>query len=267
MALSIAGGATLKGVRMSKAPAGFDPVTFWAGQTGGFWDFTNPANLFSDVALTVPATLNAAGGVWGVADLSGLGTKLTQQNNGVTFTSFTMRSGYCESFLGGLATASVPSMTAYTAIILVRPSTVITTQALMDTDYGSSNRISQNIIFMSVSVMESYIFGYGTPTVIMPSPTLVASTDYYASVATDSSSADLRVGGTTYNSGAGGTPGGATVPIAVGAAYAGTNTYPNINPFSGRIYCAAWINKKCTPTEIQDIGNYMNSLAGTSATV
>jgi hypothetical protein len=255
---------TVKGARMGKAPGGFDPVTFWTGQTGGFWDFTDGANLFADASLTTAATLNAAGGVLGVADLTGNGTKLTQVS-GYT-NAFTMRSGYCESYVGGLSTASVPSMTAYTAIILVRPSTVASTQALMDTDYGSSNRISQNIIFTGSSVMESYVFGFGSPAIFMPSPTLVASTDYYASVAVDNSGADLRVGGTTYTAGSG-TVGGASVPIAVGAAYAGTNTMPNINPFSGRIYCAAWINKKCSPSEIADIGAYMNTLAGTSATV
>ena len=264
MALSITGGATLNGVKMSKVPPNFNPVTFWSGQTGGFWDFTNPANLFADVTLTTPATLNAAGDVIGVADSSGLGTKLTQQS-GYT-NSFTMRSGYCESYVGGLSTASVPSMSAYTAIILVRPSSVTSTQALMDTDYGSSNRISQNIIFDASSKMQTVIFGF-TPFVnTMASPTLVASTDYYASVAVGNSGADLRVGGTTYTAGSG-TVGGVAVPIAVGAAYAGTNTRPMINPFTGRIYCAAWINKKCTPTEIADIGAYMNTLAGTSATV
>jgi len=57
MALSIAGGATLKGVRMSKAPAGFDPVTFWSGYQGGFWDFSNSANLFANAALTIQLRL------------------------------------------------------------------------------------------------------------------------------------------------------------------------------------------------------------------
>jgi len=265
MALSITGGATLNGVKMSKVPPNFNPVTFWSGQTGGFWDFTDSANLFADVTLTTPATLNAAGGVLGVADLTGNGTKLTQVS-GYT-NAFTMRSGYCESYVGGLSTASVPAMSSFTAIILVRPSSVTSTQALMDTDYGNSNRISQNIIFDASSKMQTYIFGYPAPPYTMTTPTLVVSTDYYASVAVDSNDADLRVGGTTYNTAAGGGVGGVAVPIAVGAAYAGTNTRPMINPFTGRIYCAAWINKKCTPTEIADIGAYMNTLAGTSATV
>jgi len=264
MAISMNGINFTGKVSMKKTSAGFNPVDFWTGQTGGFWDFTDGANLFADASLTTPATLNAAGGVLGVADLTGNGTKLTQVTG---FTNaFTMRSGYCESYIGGLSTASVPSMTAYTAIILVRPTVVNSNQALMDTDYGSSNRISQNIIFSSGSVMQSYVFGFSSPNIYMPSPTLVASTDYYASVATDNSGANLRIGGTTYTSGSG-TVGGAAVPIAVGAAYAGTNTYPQVNPFSGRIYCAAWINKKCTPAEIADIGAYMNTLAGTSATV
>jgi len=264
MALSMNGINVTGKVSMKKAPGGFDPVTFWTGQTGGFWDFTDSASLFADAALTTPATLNAAGGVLGVADLTGNGTKLTQVS-GYT-NAFTMRSGYCESYIGGLSTASVPSMSAYTAIILVRPSSVTSTQALMDTDYGFSNRISQNIIFDASSKMQTVIFGF-TPFVnTMASPTLVASTDYYASVAVGNSGADLRVGGTTYTAGSG-TVGGVAVPIAVGAAYAGTNTRPMINPFTGRIYCAAWINKKCTPTEIADIGAYMNTLAGTSATV
>jgi len=258
-------GISIRGASLRKVSAGFNPVDFWAGQTGGFWDFTDPANLFADTSLTTPATLNAAGGVLGVADLTGNGTKLTQVSSYTN--AFTMRSGYCESYVGGLSTASVPSMSAYTALILVRPATVTATEALMDTDYGSSNRISQNIIFTSSSLMQTYIFGYGSPSTVMSSPTLVVSTDYFASVAVDSADANLRIGGTTQNTGAGGTPGGTTVPIAVGAAYAGTNTYPGINPFTGRIYCAAWINKKCSPAEIAEIGAYMNTLAGTSATV
>lgn len=265
MAVSM-NGVSIRSASPGPVPGGFNPVTFWSGYTGGFWDFTNPANLFADIALTTPATLDAAGGVIGVSDSSGNGTKLTQLAGGYT-NAFTMRSGYCESYVGGLQSAAVPAMTSFTAIILVRPSSVISTQALMDTDYGSGNRVSQNIIFDASSKMQTYIFGYGTPSTIMTSPTLVAGTDYYASVAVDNSSADLRIGGTTQNTGAGGTVGGVPVPIGVGAAWAGTNTFPQVNPFSGRIYCAAWINKKCTPTEIQDIGNYMNSLAGTSAAV
>jgi len=262
MALSIAGGAALKGVRMSKAPAGFDPVTFWSGYQGGFWDFTNPANLFADAALTTPATLNSPGDVRGVTDLSGLGNKIVTS----ALSAFTMRSGYCESYTGGLAMASAISIGYYTAVALVRISTIGSLQNIVDSDYGTGNRVSQNLIITTSGYLESYIFGYSSPAVVMSSPALSTGVDYILASAVDNTSADLVAVGTVYNSGSLGSPSGGVVPVAVGASYGGTLT-PGYQQFTGRIYCAAHITKKCTIAEIQDIGNYMNSLAGTSAVV
>lgn len=265
MALSITGGASLNGVKMSKVPPSFNPVTFWTGQTGGFWDFTNPAGLFSDTGLTTPASVD--GLVRGVTDLSGLSQPLRSSYSGVTALPFTMKSGYCLADQGGgMATQPISMGANYTAFALIKSNTMGTLQNIVDSDYGTSNRVSQNIIFHSSNVMESYIFGYSSPAVFMPSPTLVTNTDYYAAVAVDNSSADLHIGGTTYNSGAGGSLAGGLAPVAVGASFGGTLT-SQYQIFSGRIYCAAWINKKCTALEIADIGNYMNTLAGTSATV
>jgi hypothetical protein len=267
MAISMNGVNLKGGVSMKKATAGFDPVTFWSGYNGGFWDFTNPANLFADPALTVPATLNAGGDVQGVTDLTGLGNKLIQWTNGVYFSSFTMRSGYCETYVGGLATPApgISIGNAYTYVALFRPSNVAVRQNLVDSDYGVSNRIAQAVVLYETSNMASYIFGYTVPLIVMPSPTLSVGTDYYSAVAVNGTNADLSVAGTTYTTG-GGTPGGAVAPVAVGATFGGT-VNPVFAPFSGRLYCAAMITKKCTPQEVQDIGNYMNTLAGTSATV
>mgnify|MGYP003502493801 FL=1 len=90
MALSMNGINFTGKVSMKKAPGSFNPATFWTGQTGGFWNFADGANLFADTSLSTPATLNAAGGVLGVADLTGNGTKLTQVTG--YSNAFTMRS-------------------------------------------------------------------------------------------------------------------------------------------------------------------------------
>jgi hypothetical protein len=264
MAISV-NSITAKGVKMSMAPAGFDPVTFWAGYGGGFWDFTNPANLFANTSLTTPATLNAVGGVLGVTDLSGLNHPLVQPLAG---TSFTMRSGYCESNYGGLVMNTTQSIgNQYTAIALFRPTSIGSTQNLVDTDYGSdTNRVAQNLWLWSTGVMGGYIFDYTSPAVLMPSPTLSAGTDYYSASATDNTNTRVSVAGTTYTSADGGILTGGGVPVAVGASYGGTLN-PIYQQFTGRLYCAAYITKKCTPAEITDIGNYMNTLAGTSATI
>lgn len=66
------------------------PATiFGAGDTGGFWDFTNASTLFADTARTTPASLD--GSVLGVADLSGKSYHL----NGVA--TLIRRSGYLET--------------------------------------------------------------------------------------------------------------------------------------------------------------------------
>jgi hypothetical protein len=266
MALSITGGAALKGVKMSKVTAGFNPVTFWSGYQGGFWDFTDSANLFADAALTTPATLDATGGVLGVTDLSGLGNKLVTYTL-FTNTSFTMRSGYCESNLGALTTASTLSLgNTYTAIALVRPTSIGSLQNIVDTDFGTGNRVAQNLIITTSGYIQSYIFGYSSPSVVMTSPVLSAGTDYLVAAATDNTDSNLVAAGTVYNSGSGGTLVGGVVAPGVGASYGGTLT-PIYQQFTGRIYCAAYITKKCTPAEIAEIGAYMNTLAGTSAVV
>jgi len=256
-------GASINSVSMGHVPASFNPVTFWAGYNGGFWDFTNPSNLFANTALTVPATLNTAGGVLGVTDLSGLGNKLVQ---GPSSTSFTMRSGYCESNYGGLTTAAFSIGNVYTYIALFRPTSVGATQNLVDSDYGVSNRVAQALFLYSSGKMGSYIFGYSSPLVLMSSPSISAGTDYYSAAAVDNTNENLSVAGTTFTSGSGGTLVGGLAPVAVGASYAGAIS-PIFQQFTGRIYCAAMITKKCTALEIQNIGNYMNSLAGTSAVV
>ena len=257
-------GASINSVSMGHVPASFNPVTFWSGYNGGFWDFTNPANLFADTALTVPATLNAVGGVWGVTDLSGLGHKLTRDTGGGG-TSFTMRSGYCESNFGALDTVAISIGNVYTYIALFRPTAIGSLQNLVDSDYGISNRVAQALIITTTGHMQSYIFGYSSPSIIMPSPTLSTGVDYFTAAAVNNTSEDLSVAGTTYTAG-GGTLVGGLAPVAVGASFGGTLT-PQYQQFTGRIYCAAMITKKCTALEIQDIGNYMNSLAGTSAVV
>lgn len=260
MAISM-NGVTIRGASLGQPPAAFDPVVFWTGQTGGFWNFADAANLWSNTARTTPASID--GSVNGVTDLSGLGNHLTS----ASAYPFTMKSGHCLANQdGAMITINVISMGLYTSFALVRTNTMGTAQSVVDSDYGTGNRVSQNLYITSSNVLGSYIFGYSSPSVIMPSPTLVTATDYYASVAVNNSSADLRIAGSTYNSGTGGTLAGGLAPVAIGASFGGTLT-PQFQDFTGRIYCAGWIGKKCTLSEIQDIGNYMNTLAGTSATV
>lgn len=255
---------TIRSAKFGSPPGAFNPVTFWSGYQGGFWDFTNPAGLFSDTALTTPATVD--GLVRGVTDLSGLNQPMRSSFNIVTAFPFTMKSGYCIADQGGgMATQPISIGTPYTAIALVRSNSVTTTQNLVDTDYVSSNRVAQNIVFTTGSVMQSLIFGFTPFANTMPSPTLVTNTDYYASVGVDTTGADLRIGGSTYTSGSGSFSGG-VAPVAVAASF-GNTASPQYQIFDGRIYCAAYITKKCTPEEIEEIGNYMNTLAGTSATV
>lgn len=261
MALSINGRITTKGTRFGKTAAGFDPVTFWSGQTGGFWNFADGANLWANTARTTPASVD--GSVNGVTDLSGLGNHLTS----ASAYPFTMKSGYCLSDQGGaMITINTISMGFYTAFALVRPITMNTAQNIVDTDYGTGNRVSQNLIIWSDNLQLSYIFGFSSPAVFKPTPTLVTNTDYYLATAVDNTNALLRGAGTSYTSGSGGSLAGGVAPIAIGASFGATLT-PQYQDFLGRIYCAAWIGKKCTEAEIIDVGNYMNTLAGISASI
>jgi hypothetical protein len=260
MSVLISGKITTNSVSMGTPPAGFSPVSFWSGETGGFWNFADGANLFSDTSRTTPASVD--GNVNGVTDLSGLGNHLTSSSA----YPFTRKSGYCLADQGGAMISPTISMGYYTAFALIRTDTLGSLQNIVDSDYGTGNRVSQNIILHTSNVMQTYVFGYSSPSVLMPSPTLTTSTNYFAAVAVDNSSADLRIGGTTYNSGAGGSLAGGLAPVAIGASFGGTLT-PQYQDFIGRIYCAAWIGKKCTAQEILDVGNYMVSLTGASATV
>jgi len=261
MAISI-NSITAKGVKMSKAPGAFDPVTFWSGQQGGFWDFSNSANLFSNNAMTTPATLD--GSVLAVTDISGLDNHLTNVAGG---RSFVRKSGWCEVVDGPLQTpAFTRTQTGYTSLMLFRIATMdygYIVSAPLNADY------SMLVTYLPAAGLTAYVWGnaiqdqYGNPEV------LSNSVDYFGSSAVNDNATtpimSVRVNGSTVSGGTVQTLAVAESRISIGA-NGSTNVLGN-NEFTGRLYCAAWINKTCTLSEIQEIGNYMNTLAGTSATV
>lgn len=233
----------------------FNPVDFWAGQTGGLWNFASGDNLFEDAARTIPATVG--GSVNGVTDLSGLNTHLSSAEGA----PLTMQAGFCLSNNGGgLTSASFIMSPQYTAFILVKSGVVNTNQVLLDSDL-STGRVSQNILFHTIAPgMSSVIFGYSPIVVSMSTPVLIPNHDYYAAVAVDNINAYFRIDGVAANLGSGGTLASLVSRIGVGASFGGTPVCTN-QPFAGQIYCAAWINKKCTEEEILDVGNYMKTIA------
>jgi hypothetical protein len=248
---------------LSKAPGAFNPVTFWSGQQGGFWDFTNSANLFSDSARTTPASIDGA--VKGVTDLSGLGNHLADLYGS---RSFTRKTSWCEASAAPLEVASFSrTASGYTSLALFRPTALSGYQYLVDMPIDASN--TSFVFYAFGTNMAQYVDGAAIGDTFSNSTTLVDNTDYFSSSAVNDNNVSpimsIRVAGVTQTGGVSQTMDVAPGRLSIGAA--GESSSLGAVPFVGRLYCVAWINKACTAQEILDIGNYMNSLTGVSATI
>jgi hypothetical protein len=263
MAITISGRAISNSIRMGVAPPSFNVPAFWSGQSGGFWNFSDSAYLFSDTGLTSPASLD--GNVLGVTDLSGLGNHLTAVTGG---RYFTRKSGWCEATAAPLQTPEFArGSTGYTQFFLFRPTTIPQTSYTVSMPLNADYPMTAS--YLNGSYYSTFVWGGAIQDSYTNSTVMVVNSDYFASAAVNDNSVtpimSVRIDGVTQS---GGTVQGLVTTnsrVTVGAV--GQANVLGTNPFYGRMYCAAWINKACTAQEITDIGNYMNEITGITAVI
>lgn len=266
MSILLSGRIQSNGISIGTPAPAFNPVTFWAGEKGGFWNFADPSTLFSNAAATTPASVD--GPVRAVTDISGLGNTI-KDTSGTHL--FTMKSGYCiTASAGGLSTVPLTAIggNGYTALALFRPNTFAGIQTIIDSDWGPTTRVAQNLGFRTGTnkITPLWFEGNSTFQSFTSTTNMTDATDTFCSVMIQNSGASIRVVGATVTGGTAYTIPTKNAAISIGAS-SGSAASASSQLFLGRMYCAAWINRTLSDAEIIEIGDYMNSLAGTAATI
>jgi hypothetical protein len=130
---------------IDEAAAAFDPTTFFAGTTGGYYDLTLASSLWADSARTTPASVG--GQVLGVTDLSGNGYHLSgtdtgmlrRETGGINRVEFPGKADDFSTYTGLIVngTATMGSTASVSAMCLYKTSTLspsASAQSLISSD-------------------------------------------------------------------------------------------------------------------------------------
>lgn len=226
-------------------PLPFDPLSMFAsGEAGGYYDFTDPASLFSDLGRTTPATMG--GDVQGVTDKSGNGRHLSGAGSTVMGAGFTSISA---SHYFTVAAGAVGGLAGYFMMIGFRPTAVSGTQALVGADWLGS-RVAQALTINAGAAFALTFNSDASSNADVSGGVLTAGADYTMSLYRSPTVEDLRVNGVVVATAARAKAPQAVSPgtIAIGVDGQGTNT-PS-RAFAGRLYAMMFIDRLPTGDEL-----------------
>jgi hypothetical protein len=240
------------------AGSGFTPAgLFTGGTTGVFYDFTDPATLFSDTSRT---TLSTVGGqIRGVTDKSGTGQHLSTASTTILRQAGT-KFNYA-SFPGNVdgftVTTAVGSAAGFFWCVGVRPANVASaTQCALEAQYGPSTQaITQAATVGSSGLIQHLTFATDFTSVAASSANslIVDATDYAISGYRTTTVTKGRIDGVEVATAANtkNPNSNASAPLIVGSGFRGTTTGNQVR-WNGRIYAALFVNRQLTAPELVD---------------
>lgn len=246
-----------------------DPAEFFAGGYDGFYvDLSNSANLFSDVARTIPATLN--GDVRGITDLSGKERHLTTAQAGF------LRKAEGVYFPGNLVDTfaspalAVGSSDGQTLVVAYRTEggngqPTYNGQVLIGEDYTpASNIIFQTYGGLTTGVPRGFGIsvwneGGGSPYSAYTPELIAKDGDYLVSVQVNAADTFVRLDQVErVRVPSVHAPKSRVMPVCLGSTY-GFTTNPRYAPLKGRIYAAFLINRVLRAEELAALEVYLKS--------
>lgn len=254
----------------SGPPDAADVIAMFAGSiTGGLYDCTDPANLWSDAARTTPASLN--GTVRGITDLSGNGLHLSN-----TVTTFTRKNDGTRDYLDCPGTSFLQAFTAPNATLGSASGNLIAA-CYRATDYNNGMTVfaaDKTLAYASggIAIKDGTDAGsLGTNVRLNAGLQSISETgaktpgiDVIAAVrALANSGGIIRRDGvqTASISVTGGvSASNANSPLTLGAGFLNANNN-YFNPFKGRVYCAMFISRPLSDSEIEMVEAYFASRA------
>lgn len=239
----------------TSAAAGAAPAWLTALFAGGYKgfavDFSDPSSVFSDQAMTTPAT---SGGVLrAVKDLSGNGAHLTTSYSGNTWgDTYANMVGANNSAFQNASSFAITSADGWTMIASFRIANAASPsqQAPLGFDYGSSTaRIAQ--FYVDNGVATSLRLYSGSSFQAISGGEAPSGADAVMSAYSTGSGAThkLRLNGIEVASGSSSGVNTSASHMAIGGDWLGT-TAPNFYPMTGRIYRALVINRQLTSAEL-----------------
>lgn len=244
-----------------------DPATmFGAGDTGGFWDFTDAATLYADTARTTLASVD--GPALGVTDKSGKGYHLNG-NATVRKVGYVQAGASHRLEIGSGLT--VGSNIGFTAYIAFQASSVASDISLFGADISGA-RVAQALqVLASVSSRFHCISFFGGSSSFDQAlsevgAVAVANADTYAAVEVTTTSISLFKNGSNVGTLATALRVNSTFAsgyLGVGVDLLGTgSTKFNHLPSGSRLYAALFINRPITAGERTGLNTWFANRAG-----